>query len=497
MKKSLYILLGLFLIAANASASGASDLKLCRVFSDGMVIQQQSEVAIWGKAKPGSTVSVIGTWERAKTARCKVAKDSTWKVSIATPQASYRPYEVLVMHRGDTLVLNDVLVGEVWFASGQSNMEMPMRGFFNCPVKDAQKFIAGPPAIDRIRMFTVKKKQSYEPLDDVEGTWNGACPSTIAEMSATAYFFARQLNETLNIPVGIVTSAYGGARVESWTPKDILETYPDEDLTREHIESMTDYIRPYLAYNAMLNPLKGLTIRGFIWYQGCSNVGKHEQFVERMKNMVARWRSDWGDENARLPFYQVEIAPCTDYWTDGVTSYPALLRQAQHTAAQEIPNSAIVVTNDLAEPYEAWNIHPSQKQPVGERLAYLALHRDYGIMGIPCYSPEVVSALIVEDESKSTPTVGIELTEVQWNGLNRIHEIEGLEICGPDGVWHKVTDAAYSWEQNVLKVNSPEVSEPVAVRYGWGDFCPGNLASALSGLPVTPFNVKVGFAVLY
>ena len=447
-----------------------------------MVLQQNSNARIWGKASAGAQITVTPSWD-GKAYRCKADSDGKWEVEIKTPAGSYKAYDVLVKGDGSTVKLKDVLVGEVWLASGQSNMEMPMRGFFNCPVENAFDYICAPAATEKIRMFTVPLKQTYEPQDMVDAVWKGAEPSTVPEMSATAFFFARKLNEMLDVPVGIVSCAYGGARIESWTPKEILETYPDEDLSRERIENMVHYHRPYLAYNAMLCPVMGYTVKGFIWYQGCSNVGRHDQFVERMSIMVDHWRSCWSDEKAELPFYMVELAP---YRNKPYTAVPyfALLRQAQHDAAKAIPNCGIVVTNDLVESYEQDNIHPAKKKEVGERLAALALNRDYGMWAVPCYSPEAVKCTRF-----SNCELAVELTDCP-NGLSRWMEIEGLEVAGSEGIFYPVTYAFFEWGQKILRVRSEFVHDPCEVRYGWGDFKPGNLKNC-EGLPVAPFYLNV------
>ncbi len=447
-----------------------------------MVLQQGSNARIWGKASAGAQITITPSWD-GKSYRCKADSDGKWEVEIKTPKGSYKSYEVLVKGDGATVKIKDVLVGEVWLASGQSNMEMPMRGFYNSPVENAYDYICAPAAKEKIRMFTVPLRQTYEPQDMTEGSWKGAEPSTVPEMSATAFFFARRLNEMLDVPVGIVSCAYGGARVESWTPKEILETYPDEDLSRETIEATIHYTRPYLAYNAMLCPVMGYTIKGFIWYQGCSNVGKHDQFVERMSIMVDHWRDCWRDDDAELPFYMVEIAPYR-YKPQQPVSYAALLRQAQHEAAKAIPNSGIVVTNDLVESYEQDNIHPAKKKEVGERLAALALNRDYGMWMVPCNSPEAVKCTRF-----SSCELAVELTNCP-NGLSRWMEIEGLEVAGSEGIFYPVTYAYFEWGQKGLRVRSEFVHDPCEVRYGWGDFKPGNLKNC-EGLPVAPFYLKV------
>lgn len=458
-------------------------LTLSNICKDGMVLQQKTEAVVWGTCDPRAQVTVTPSWN-GKAYTCQADKEGRWKVAVETPEGSYEAYTMTVSSGKDILTVNDILIGEVWLASGQSNMEMPMRGFYNSPIEHAQDFVCAPSATEKIRMFTVPIKQSYEPLTEVDAEWKGAESATIPDMSATAFFFAYRLNQMLDIPVGIVSCAYGGARIESWTPKEILETYPDEDLSREAIEAQTHYVRPYLAYNAMLNPVKGYTIKGFIWYQGCSNVGKHEQFTERMNTMVSHWRKCWGDKDAKLPFYMVEIAPYR-YKPATEVSYASLLRQAQHETAAVIPNCGIVVTNDLVASFEQDNIHPTKKLEVGDRLARLALHRDYGFERVACYSPEAVKCWLMQNSNE----IAVELTHTE-NGLNRWMEIEGLEVAGSEGIFYPVSYAYFEWSPKVLKIRSEYVWDPCEVRYGWGDFNPGNLKN-VEGMPVAPFWVKI------
>ncbi len=478
MKRLLSIV---FLLAAFTCAE--AKLTVSDICTDGMVLQQKSEATVWGTCDPRSQVTVTPSWN-GKAYTCKADKDGRWRVAVETPEGSYEAYTMTVSSGNESVTVSDILVGEVWFASGQSNMEMPMRGFYNSPIEHAQDFVCAPAATEKIRMFTVPVKQSYEPLTEVDAEWKGAESATIPDMSATAFFFAYKLNQMLDIPVGIVSCAYGGARIESWTPKEILETYPDEDLSREAIEAQVHYVRPYLAYNAMLNPVKGYTVKGFIWYQGCSNVGKHEQFVERMNTMVSHWRECWGDKDAKLPFYMVEIAPYR-YKPATEVSYASLLRQAQHEAAKVIPNCGIVVTNDLVASFEQDNIHPTKKLEVGDRLARLALNRDYGYSRVACYSPEAVKCWIMQNSNE----IAVELTHTE-NGLNRWMEIEGLEVAGSEGIFYPVTYAYFEWEPKVMKIRSEFVWDPCQVRYGWGDFNPGNLKN-VEGMPVAPFWIKI------
>ena len=480
MKRFALIALAL-LVCLGANAK----LSLREPCSDRMVLQQNTQAVIWGHASAGASITVTPSWN-GKSYKAKTASDGIWKAYVDTPGASYRTYTVKVSGDGGSYVINDVLVGEVWIASGQSNMEMPIRGFFNCPVEGANEVVSGTRLDGKVRMFTVAIYQPEEPIVDVHETrgWEDANQATVAEMSATAFFFARKLQAALDVPVGIVALPRGGAAVESWLPKSTLAAWGD-DVSAEGNAKRVDWTKWYVNYNGMEQPVCGYTAKGFIWYQGCSNVGRDDTFVERMTELVRQWREDWGDAADAMPFYQVEIAP---YQYKGSFQYekaPAL-RKAQHDAAASIPNSAIVVTNDLAYDYEVDNIHPCQKQKVGERLAYLALNRDYGFSRVACYSPEAVRAYRPDDKSSE---IWVELSNCP-NGLDRWQLIEGLEVCGSEQIFKPVQYAYFEYGPNALRIRCEGVFDPSEVRYGWADFKPGNLHNA-EGLPVSPFWIKL------
>lgn len=475
----------LFLASVLLSIPAFAQLSPKYPCSDHMVLQQQTSALVWGHGDAGKTVKVTTSWDH-RSYRTTTGEDGVWRVYVSTPAASYKHYEINVKSGSEKYTISDVLVGEVWIASGQSNMEMPLRGFNNCPTEGYMDIVSNPAGADEVRMLTVDINPSFEVLKDVEKTygWRKAVPSEVSEMSATAYFFAEQLNRTLNVPVGILALPRGGARVESWLPKATVEGYGTEDCSREAVEKLNEYVRPYLMYNGMEQPVKGYTARGFIWYQGCSNVGAHDVFVPRMTELVRQWREDWSDSTNAMPFYQVEIAPFVYEGKDGESS--ALLRAAQHKAAATIPNSAIVCTNDLAYDYELTNIHPCQKRPVGLRLAYLALHRDYGFGNLPCYSPEAIS---VSASEKDPSTLFVKCINCSC-GTDRMRGIEGLEVAGEDGIFRPV-DSVCMWQDNILTVECKGIVDaPKAIRYGWANFRPGNLHSCY-GLPFVPFSLSV------
>lgn len=318
------------------------------IMSDNMVLQQQTEACLWGKANANAEVTIRPSWNR-ETYKVTAGADGKWIAKIKTPTASYNAYTISISD-GEEIILNNVLVGEVWFCSGQSNMEMPLRGFWNCPIAGANETIATSSKWKGIRVATVEKNGQLQPVDECKGSWKVSNPENAPAFSATAFNFAMMMNQVLDIPIGIINCSWGGSMVEGWLPREIVSQYPDIDLKRdirkEDGHDWWHYLSPTLMYNGMLKPLQNYTIKGFLWYQGESNVGKHKTYAERLKTMVELWRKEWG--LGELPFYYVEIAPFNSTETTGC----ALLREAQFQAQSIIPSSGMISTNDLVEPYE-------------------------------------------------------------------------------------------------------------------------------------------------
>ena len=469
MKNKLLILVILSFVAGAAFAK----VTLPDILSDNMVLQQSTGVKLWGKASPNATVKVQPSWVKMTTT-VKTDSKGNWQATIQTPAATFSP-QTLTFSDGEVLTLKNILIGEVWLASGQSNMEMPLNGFWNCPVKGANETIALSGQNKGIRFATVPKTPAYEPQETVAGKWMESNPNNAPWFSATAYHFAQTLYHSLDVPVGIIVCSWGGSRVESWTNRQILETYPDIDLTKKGIEDVQDWKRPLLMYNGMLKPLNNFTIKGFIWYQGESNVGKHTDYPARFAAMVELWRKDWGLGN--LPFYYAEIAPWI-YGDGELGTSGALLREAQFKSQFIIPNSGMISTNDLVEDYEKTNIHPRNKTDVGKRLAYMALNQTYAFKNIAAHGPEFKSMEVKDGKI-------ILSFNYAPDGFNRENDIRGFEICGSDKVQPAV---ARLDNNNNLKIilSNEQISNPVAARYGFRNFQPCNLANTRE-LPVVPF----------
>lgn len=445
------------------------------VIGDNMVVQQNSNARIYGKADPGAKISVTPSWN-GKTYSTTTDRTGNWSLAVETPQGGFTPYEITISD-GEPITLKNVLVGEVWLASGQSNMEMPLKGFPGCNVKGGyDEIVNSAQSADMVRFFTVPLTQSLEPMETVDAQWKIPSPETSPDFSATAWYFANRLAKVLEVPVGIVSAPYGGAKVESWTPREILETYPDISLNPKDIEKEPHYYRPMVMYNAMFNPIKNYTYKGIIWYQGCSNTSTYQTYADRLANMVKNWRAEIGLGN--IPFYAVEIAPY-QYDNPSEQGKSAYLREAQWKATEIIPNSDMICTNDLVEPFERYNIHPGNKASVGKRLGDLALNKAYGKRQFLAGSPRYKSHRFEDGAA----WVAIDSPN---NGICRNYDIVGFEVAGPDKVFHPADSVFFKWQTNEMRIASKDVPNPVAVRYGFRDFMPGTLYGG-NYLPMIPF----------
>jgi sialate O-acetylesterase len=478
MTKQILTLAVTVLMAVVANAK----VRLPHIIGSNMVLQQQTEARLWGWATPGQTVTVSPSWS-TQAVRAVADSDGSWMVTVLTPKGSYEPLSI-TFDDGEPLTITGVLSGEVWVCAGQSNMEMPVKGFGNCPVENHNEVVIDAMQSKGVHSVKIPSVMSMTPLTDAQCEWLPCTPLTVGEFSATGYFFARLLNRVLNVPVGIIEANKGGTRVESWLTKENLlkhTTDPVDSIAIVKRWPQYDYHRSLLWGNGTFNPILNYTVKGILFYQGCSNVGDPgNQYSERLKVLVEQWRSQFA--LGELPFYFVEIAPFHYDNVDGDEG--ARLREQQHRAQSIIPNSWIVSTNDLVYPYETTQIHPAQKQQVGERLAYTALNRDYGFEQIWYKSPSFKDMTVKGD------TVFIHLQD-EYGAMNRFEDIQGFEVAGADKQYHPAR-AQHFWQpggqywDEAIIVYSPEVKHPVSVRYCFKNFQLGNVKNG-AGLPLFPF----------
>lgn len=463
------------LIICGCAFNSEAKLTLPHVFTDNMVIQADTIAQIWGKATPNADVNIVGSW--GIDINTKAGADGRWKTGISTPAPSFNPVTITITDLADKDVktLNNVLPGEVWIASGQSNMEMPLRGFWHQPVEGAGDEIMFSQKNGKgIRFLNVPRVKSYEPLEDFEGGWMVSNPENSAEFSAAAWFFARALKDIIDRPVGIVSNAWGGSKVEGWVTPEILATYPDRDYNAERDSVMNDWERIGIMYNSQLYPVAGYTAKGFLWNQGESNVGRHADYPSRQNDMVELWRSIWG--NPDMPFYFVEL-PGWDYGNVDATD-AALFREAQHKAESLTRNSHIISTSDLVYPDEPDDIHARNKKEIGKRLAAQAATYSYGIKGIPHKYPTYRNAEIKGNRAEI-------FFDNIWQGFTPNDELEGFEVAGEDRVFYPAKARPFREGLSII-VTSDDVPEIKSVRYNFKNFAIGKVHDSF-GLPIVPF----------
>jgi sialate O-acetylesterase len=466
MKKITQISLLLFAVTF-FGFSATAEIKLPSVFGDNMVLQQQSQVAVWGWAKVNSSVTVTCSWNK-KTYSAKSDGNGYWRLKVNTPAASYTPY-TLTISDGKPVSLKNVLIGEVWICSGQSNMEMPMKGYFLQPVE------GGPDAIAHsrnagIRCFTVKQSSKATPQDDCSGTWEVANAQTVPNFTATGYFFGRLLNQALDVPVGLIHTSWGGSRVEAWMTPESLNDIPEKPIPATDEDIKIANGSPAVLYNGMLKPLVGYGIRGAIWYQGESNKDEPELYVKMFDRMVRGWRKVWGV--GEFPFYYCQIAP----YNYGGGLHSGYIREAQSKGVQT-PNTGMAVLMDAESPD---CIHPPKKKDAGERMALWALAKTYGMEKIHYRSPEVQSV----DIEGRVVIISFDLFGSSSGLTTNGKELRNFKVAGKDKRFHEAK-AALVW--NRVFVFSPHVADPVAVRYCFDDTSATELYTVEGNLPVSSF----------
>lgn len=493
-------------LAATAGVAYA-DVKVPAIFTDHMVLQQGQKNRVWGWADPGEAVKVrIGAQEHSATA----GADGRWIVEL-DPLAVGGPLTLNIAGK-NTLAIQDVLVGEVWVCSGQSNMQWAVNQA-NDP--DLEKLVANYP---QIRLITVPQVGTQEPQSDFKGAWQLCTPDTVGDFSAVGYFFGRQLHKTLNVPIGLIDNAWGGSSCEAWVRRDLLEKNTDmygpllarwADMEKKAADpaeqaafaeklaawkkqaeearaagkqpppqpqgleqQMRNQHRPANLYNGVLKPIIGYGIRGAIWYQGESNAGRAYQYRDLFPLMIQNWRDDWGQGD--FPFYWVQLADFFAEQPQPGNSNWAELREAQTMTMAKLPKTGEAVIIDIGE---GKDIHPKNKLDVGKRLARWALANDYGI-SIAHRSPQYKSM-----EKQGNKVV---LTFDHVNGFRPfdVADAIGFAIAGADQKWvwakGKVTGP------RTIEVWADDVADPVAVRYAWADNPVCNVFSN-EGLPLTPF----------
>lgn len=456
----------LFIFLLSFSITQA-EIKVASILGDNMVLQRNTEVKLWGKAKPGQKIMIKTNWDKTKTyGVCD--QEGNWLMKIKTAEAG-GPYTITITSSNEKVTLKNILLGEVWLCSGQSNMELPIAGWGDQPINGSNDILLNADN-NNIRLFTVKRNTSETPQESCDGKWLVSSSESVAPFSAVGYLYARQLQKRLKVPVGIINSSWAGTRIQPWLSKKIISKFP-VSLAQVSVKDTPPHQKASATYNGMIAPILNFAIKGAIWYQGEGNIGSKE-YPALMEAMVANWRKDFGV--GQFPFYFVQIAP---YWYNNSKAInSAIQRDEQQKASLIIPNCGMISTMDIGEEK---CIHPAEKETVAKRLAYWAFAETYGIKGISYKSPTYKS-LTVKD------SVAMISFDNAPNGFSTFgKEVESFEIAGQDSVFYP---AKMNIVSKQVRIWSAQVKMPVAVRYGYSNFPKTNgLLYNTSGLPVPSF----------
>ena len=434
-------------------------VSLPAIFGDHMVLQQTAEVKLWGWANPNEEITIIPSWDN-KPVKVKADNEAKWLVNLITPKSG-GPYQIKIQGY-NAIIIDDVLIGEVWLCSGQSNMEWtPSAG-----IDDAKEEIkkADYPSI---RFFTVTKKSSEDPQLDLEGEWVVCTPKTMEHFSAAGYFFGQKIHTELNVPVGLINSSWGGTPAEIWTPEEAIN---ENEVLLKASQKLNKEPwgpnQPGRAYNAMIHPIVSFKLAGVLWYQGETNTQNADTYAELLSTLIKSWRKKWEDN---FSFYFAQIAPY-NYGEDnfnGVT-----VRDQQLRTLDKVNKTGMIVTSDIGN---LEDIHPKNKKDVGLRFANLALNKTYGKTDLAYSGPLYKEFKIEKDKIR-----------VHFNysdGLKSNGKPEGFEVAGEDG---KFYTANAKIEENDIVVWSNKVKNPKHVRYGWNNTAEPALTNN-SGLPASSF----------
>ena len=458
------------ILILSVSLSSEAKVKLPNIIGDNMVLQRNSEVKLWGMSEPGKKITVHTSWNDG-IVFTKANKAGKWSVTVRTFDAG-GPYDI-TFSDGEDVTVSNVMLGEVWYCSGQSNMEMPVKGFTMQSVEGAVETILEACPEIPIRMCNVKRSYAIEPQYDADMKWTENTPQSVADISAVAYYFAEYIQKVLDVPVGIIVASWGGSKIEAWMDKAYVSEFSEMDISFLDKEVLPEKYHqvPTLLYNGMVAPVLPFTVKGMLWYQGESNKDNPEQYSRLQPAFVAMMREKWG--LGEIPFYYVQIAPYRYEGEDSVSA--AIFREIQTLNLKDIPASGMVVTMDIGD---RRCIHPAKKREVGRRLAYMALERDYGFEYIDSKAPVYKSMEIKGSEVIITFDAG-------KLGIGpRGHILSGFEVAGKDRVFHKALGKVL--DRNRVRVICKAVSEPVAVRYAFHNYAEVSLFNNF-GIPAVPF----------
>lgn len=439
-----------------------AEVKLPAVVSSNMVLQRNTTIVLWGWADAKEKITINASWLNEQVF-VQADNEGNWRVEVKTTNTK-EAQTITLTSNTSNITLENILFGEVWLCSGQSNMEQPIHGFPSQPTFGSN-MVAAKATNSNLRLFTVERFASKTPLKEVKNYkgWQQASPNNVSEFSAVAYFFGQQLQEILDCPVGIIHTSWGGTKVQSWISTEALSAYRSLDMDDLYYES-NPHRSPTVLFNAMINPLIPYTIKGVLWYQGEANRKEPEVYKEVFPAMVKDWRARWGLGD--FPFYYVQIAPYSynDYNVFQTVDNTAFIRETQLQCLDLIPNSGIAITLDIGDEF---SIHPPKKKEVADRLLFNALNQTYGNKTIDNAAP------VYESHEIKDGGIVVKFKNAE-KGLYAHDGLTDFEIAGDDKVFYPAKANIINRKSEVFVIND-KVPNPVAVRYAWRNWVTASL----------------------
>jgi sialate O-acetylesterase len=460
-RSSYFLFYSIVWVVSLLVSPAVADVRLPNVLGNNMVLQQKSDAVLWGWANPGEKIVITTSWNMKRDSVVGDG-DARWKIRIPTPAAG-GPHTITLKGK-NVIVLDNILIGEVWVCSGQSNMEWSS-------LQKVPQILAAMPTSgnQNLRLFQVPKSTSPTPQDQIEGSWQICSPQSLDGFSAVGYFFALELQEKLKVPIGIINSSWGGTPAEVWTPESVVTKDPEMLAAAGKLKPIPYWpISPGYAYNTMIYPFRNFSIAGAIWYQGESNVSTASTYTKLFTGMIGGWREAW---QKQFPFYFVQIAP----FAYQNANEAALLREAQ-TKSLALPGTGMVVVSDLVDNVK--DIHPKNKKDVGLRLAHYALGETYG-QSVGIFKSPAFQRMEVKGDKASlffeNAPAGFKTNDGQ--------EPTQFYVAGEDKLFLPAT--AKIQNDRIVVANS-QIKKPVAVRFAFSNEAISNVLSS-EGLPLAPF----------
>lgn len=467
----------ILILILSISLSVQAKVTLPALLASNAVLQQKSNLLLWGEAT-GRVVIIKPSWTD-KEYKADVKRDNSWSIMVETPNASNKSYSISFSD-GETTTIENILIGEVWFCSGQSNMKVPVKGNVSQPVLGSTDAIYSAKKSIPLRLYTVDETYAFTPQKNSGGKWEQYTSESVAAYGATPFFFGRYLQQILDVPVGIVNCSWGGSKIESWLPREVLESYKEYDFSMLENEEVSELPQTdkVLLYNGMMHSMKNLCFKGMLWYQGEANRVNYWEYPELFSLFTDMLRTHFNC--GKFPIYYAQIAP----FGFGPENYGALMRESMTKIMDKVEKTGMITLSDIGEEV---CIHPRYKEITGKRFAYWALGNTYGYKGVEYRAPEYRDMKEVSATDNLPIRVALRFNYAEM-GLCFINSntSNNFEVAGEDGIFYPAEVRLVTKAEYPIELWSNKVHKIIAVRYGFKNYFKGDVFNNF-GIPLSSF----------